>query len=255
MADERFIRAWDAGEPKGAIALVHGLAEHSGRYEHVGAAFTEAGYSVRAVDIHGHGRSPGWPGHVTGAAQWHANTAAALDAARSAAPGRPVFLLGHSLGSLIAASFVAQRSPEIRGLVLTGYAGLPGAAMLEAMSNPDGPSIPAELICRDPEIVKAYVDDPLVFFEDVPVECNAAALEAAIGANTGAATITIPVLMAHGSADAICDVQGAREFHDALGSGDKELIVYDGLYHEVMNEPERDRVIADLVAWLDRHTA
>ena len=102
--------------------------------------------------------------------------------------------------------------------------------------------------------MKAYVDDPLVFFEDVPVECNDAALEAAIGANTGAATITIPVLMAHGSADAICDVQGAREFHDALGSGDKELIVYDGLYHEVMNEPERDRVIADLVAWLGRHT-
>jgi alpha-beta hydrolase superfamily lysophospholipase len=191
---------------------------------------------------------------VTGAAQWHDDTAAALDAARSATPGRPVFLLGHSLGSLIAASFVAQQMPHISGLVLTGYAGLPGTAMLEAMSNPDAPSIPAELICRDPEIVKAYVDDPLVFFENVPVECNAAALEAAIGANTGAATITVPVLMMHGSADAICDVQGAREFHDALGSSDKELIVYDGLYHEVMNEPERDRVIGDLVAWLDRHT-
>ena len=126
MPEERFIRAWDASEPKAAIALVHGLAEHSGRYEHVGAAFAESGYSVRAVDIHGHGRSPGWPGRVTGVAQWHDDTAAALDAARSAAPGKPPFLLGHSLGSLIAASFIVEEQPEIAGLVLTGYAGLPG---------------------------------------------------------------------------------------------------------------------------------
>src|SRR5206468_6599578 len=212
---EPFTRRWDAAEPKGVIALVHGLAEHSGRYEHVGTAFTAAGYTVRAVDIRGHGHSEGWPGKVSGAADWHEDTAYAIKRAREAAPGRPVFLLGHSLGSLIVASFVAQRPDPLDGLVLSGYAGLPGTAMIEAMSNPDGPSVPAELICRDPEIVKAYVDDPLVFFENVPIECNASALEAAIGANTGAATITVPVLMAHGSADAICDVQGAREFHDA----------------------------------------
>jgi alpha-beta hydrolase superfamily lysophospholipase len=121
------------------------------------------------------------------------------------------------------------------------------------MSDPDAPSIPAELICRDPEIVKAYVDDPLIFSDDVPIETNAAALEAAIGANQGAGSITVPVLMVHGGADAICDVQGAREFHDALGSADKELLVYEGLYHEVLNEPERDRVIGDVIAWLDRH--
>ena len=248
------MRSWDAAAPTAGVALVHGLAEHSGRYEHVGRTLAGAGYSVRAVDIRGHGRSPGWPGHVTGAAQWHDDTAAALAEARDAAPGKPLFLLAHSLGSLIAASFVAAFQPEIDGLVLTGYAGLPGAAMLEAMSDPDAPSVPAELICRDPEIVKAYVDDPLVFFRDVPIECNAAALEAAIGANTGAASITVPVWMGHGSADAICDVEGAREFHAALGSTDKELVVYDGLYHEVMNEPERDRVIGDIVAWLDGHT-
>jgi alpha-beta hydrolase superfamily lysophospholipase len=149
---------------------------------------------------------------------------------------------------------VAQHQPDIAGLVLSGYAGLPGAAMLEAMSDPDAPSVPAELICRDPEIVKAYVDDPLVFFRDVPIECNAAALEAAIGANTGAPEITLPVFMVHGGADAICDVQGANDFFAALGSEDKDLVVYDGLYHEVMNEPERDRVIGDIVSWLDRHT-
>src|SRR5207247_1447410 len=114
-------------------ALVHGLAEHSGRYEHVGAAFTAAGYSVRAVDIRGHGRSEGWPGQVSGVAGWHEDTAAAIEEARGAAPGRPVFLLGHSLGSLIVASFVAQRPEPLDGLVLSGYAGLPGPALLAAM--------------------------------------------------------------------------------------------------------------------------
>src|SRR5438132_9712373 len=250
----RFIRDWEAAEPKGSIALVHGLAEHSGRYEYVGRAFADAGYSVRAVDIHGHGRSDGFPGQVTNVAQWHDDVATIVELARDeGGPGEPVFLLGHSLGSLIAASFVVAFEPDIAGLVLTGYAGLPGPALLESMADPDSAGIPPEFVSRDPQIVKAYVEDPLVFEDRVPVEGNAAGMEAAMGANTGAATITVPVFMAHGSADAICDVQGAKEFHEALGAKDKELVVYEGLYHEVMNEPERDRVLADIVAWLDRH--
>jgi alpha-beta hydrolase superfamily lysophospholipase len=250
----RFVRGWDAESPKAAIALVHGLAEHTGRYEHVGGTFAAAGYSVRAVDIRGHGRSEGFPGQVTNVAQWHDDTAHVLEEAEASAPGTPVFLTGHSLGSLISASFVVAFEPNIAGLVLTGYAGLPGRALLESMSDPTAPGIPAELISRDPEIVKAYIEDPLVFYDQVPVESNAAGMEAAIGANTGASTITIPVWMGHGSEDAICDVQGAREFYEALGSADKELVVYEGLYHEIMNEPERDQVIGDIIVWLDRHS-
>jgi alpha-beta hydrolase superfamily lysophospholipase len=254
MPPERFVRSWASTEPKAAVALVHGLAEHSARYEHVGRAFAEAGYTVRAVDIRGHGRSRGFPGKVSGLAQWHDDTAAVLEEAAKAALGMPVFLLGHSLGSLITGSFVASSHPDIRGFVISGYAGLPGPAVLESMSDPEGGAIPPDLVSRDPAVVKAYVDDPLVFYEQVPVECSAVGMEAAIGANTGAPSIGVPVLMVHGGADAICDVQGARDFHEALGSTDKELIVYDGLYHEVLNEPERDRVIGDIVAWLDRHT-
>src|SRR5207237_556199 len=155
---ERFTREWDAAPARATVALVHGLAEHSGRYEHVGRALSEQGFSVRAVDIHGHGRSEGFPGQVSGVAQWHDDTAAVLQLAEEAAPGRPVFLLGHSLGSLITASFVSNFEPAIAGLVLSGYAGLPGPALLEAMANPDGAAIPPELISRDPAIVKAYVD-------------------------------------------------------------------------------------------------
>jgi alpha-beta hydrolase superfamily lysophospholipase len=253
---EPFIREWDASSPKGTIALIHGQAEHSGRYEYVGRALAAAGYSVRAVDLRGHGQAEGWPGRVSGVGDWHEDTEAALRAASDAAPNAPRFLLAHSLGSIIAASYVAARSPEdLAGMVLTGYAGLPGTALLAAMGNPDAPSIPAEAVSRDPEIVRAYVEDPLVFFREVPIECNAAALEAAIGANTGAPSITLPVLMIHGGADMVCDPQGARDFHTALGSDDKELIVHEGLYHEVLNEPERDEVLAEIVTWLDRHAA
>jgi acylglycerol lipase len=252
---EGFVRTWDAGTPRAAIALVHGLAEHSGRYEYVGRAFADAGYSVRAVDIHGHGHAEGFPGHVANVAQWHDDVARALGEAEAAAPGHPVFLLGHSLGSVICASFVAGFQPAITGLVLTGYAGLPGQALLEAMADPTAPGVPPEFISRDPAIVKAYIEDPLVFEDRIPPECNAVAMEAAIAANTGASTITLPVWMGHGSADAICDVEGAREFYEALGSADRELVVYEGLYHEILNEPERDLVLADIVAWLDRHLA
>jgi alpha-beta hydrolase superfamily lysophospholipase len=173
---------------------------------------------------------------------------------RDRAEGGPVFLLGHSMGSLIAASFVASATDPPDGLVLSAYAGLAGPALLESMSDPDSPSIPPEAICRDPEIVKAYVEDDLVFYDRVPIECNAAALEAAIAANQGAQAIAVPTLMLHGTGDLVCDIEGAREFHQALAAPDKELLVYEGLYHEVMNEPEKDRVLEDIVAWLDRHT-
>jgi alpha-beta hydrolase superfamily lysophospholipase len=169
-------------------------------------------------------------------------------------PGARTFLLGHSMGSLVAASFVAASTDPPDGLILSGYAGLAGPAILESMTDPASPSIPAEATCRDPEVVKAYVSDELVFYDRVPVECNAVVLEAAIAANQSASAISIPTLMVHGSADLICDIEGAREFHEALASPDKELLVYEGLYHEVMNEPERDRVVGDIVAWLDRHT-
>ncbi len=103
--------------------------------------------------------------------------------------------------------------------------------------------------------MQAYVDDPLVFADRVTPEANAAALEAAIEVNQSGRRLTMPVLMVHGGADAIADVEGARELFASIASPDKELIVYDGLYHEVMNEPEQDRVLDDVVGWLDRHTA
>jgi alpha-beta hydrolase superfamily lysophospholipase len=250
---DRYLMRSVGSRPKAAVALVHGLAEHSGRYGHVMARLEASGYDVHAVDLRGHGRSAGFPGMVTGLEDWVDDVGAVVEQARSAAGDRPVFLLGHSLGALISATFVARNPDALDGLVLSGIAVLAGTGLLAAMSDPDAPGIPSTAVSRDPEVVRAYLDDPLVFHDRVPAEANAAALAAAIEVNQTATLITVPVLMVHGGADAIADVEGARDLFAQLGSEDKELIVYDGLYHEVMNEPEQERVLDDVVAWFDRH--
>jgi alpha-beta hydrolase superfamily lysophospholipase len=254
MSDERFFREWPAAQPGAAVGLVHGLAEHSGRYEHVAARLNGAGYAVVAVDIRGHGRSPGWPGDVTGVDDWVADTKALLERARAAADDRPLFLMGHSLGALIAGAYVTRAGGDgLAGLVLSGLAVLAGSILLESMGDPEGQGIPSTSLSRDPEVQRAYDDDPLVFADRVPAESTAASLEAAIEVYQGAGSITLPVLMFHGAEDGIADPDGAREFFESLGSDDKQLRVYECLRHETMNEPERDRVLDDLVAWLDEH--
>ena len=235
------------------MALVHGLAEHSGRYGHVIARLEAAGYDVHAVDLRGHGRSAGFPGMVSGLEDWLNDVGAIVEQARSAAGDGRVFLLGHSLGALISGTYVARNTDVVDGLVLSGIAVLAGTELLAAMSDPDAPGIPPTALSRDPEVVRAYVEDPLVFHDRVPPEANAAALATAIEMNQSGTLIKIPVLMVHGSADGIADVEGARDLFAQLGSEDKELIVYEGLFHEVMNEPEQERVLDDIVAWLDRH--
>lgn len=251
---ERFFREWPAGGAKAVVALVHGLAEHSGRYEHVARALNEAGYAVVAADLTGHGRSEGFPGEVSGLSRWVDDVGATVERARKLSDGGPVFLIGHSLGALVAAAYVARGARDTDGLVLSGIAVLAGTALLAAMSNPDDQGIPPEAVSRDPEVVRSYIEDPLVFYDRVTPEANAAALEAAIEVNGSARSITLPTYVLHGGADQIADVEGAQELFANLGSEDKEIRIYEGLYHECMNEPERDRVLSELIAWLDIRT-
>jgi acylglycerol lipase len=256
VGDDRFFREWPAARPKAAVALVHGIAEHSGRYEHVARRLNDAGYAVVAVDLAGHGQSAGWPGEVEGLDDWVADVKALLERTRAAAGGRPMFLMGHSLGALIAAAFVIRTGGEgLAGLVLSSIAVLAGPAILESMGDPEGQGVPSAALSRDPEVQRAYDEDPLVFADRIPPEATAGALTGAIEANQGAARIALPVLLFHGSLDPIADVDGARAFFHEVGSADKRFRVHEGLLHETMNEPEQDVVLDELVAWLDEHSA
>lgn len=246
-----FVRSWPVANPKGAVAIVHGLAEHSGRYEHVGAALNAAGYAAIALDHRGHGRSPGFPADMGGSVQQIVDDVVALCAQAHAIHPR-TFLLGHSMGTI----FSLAAEPEVpsgtlAGLVLSGIAIQPGAAVLAAIGQPE-PSLPPELVSRSPEVVQAYVDDPLVF-KDLPQPLIAMLLESSPRAVEAIGKVMIPVLLLHGTADQLCDIAGAHQAYAELIVTDKTVKAYEGLYHEVLNEPERETVIRDLIAWLDAH--
>lgn len=247
------LRRFRPETPRGVCVLVHGLAEHSGRYRHVAEALVGAGYAVYTFDLRGHGQADGFPGKVSAPDEWLDDLDGVLAHVRTTETA-PLFLVAHSMGTLVALAYLAERGAGgVRGLVLSGTAVAPGEAVIASLSDPDAPGIPPEAVSRDPQTVRAYAADPLVFNEDVPPECTAAAMLCSQRAFEGASAVSVPALLLHGGGDLICDPSGARDVHEALGSADRTLKIYDGLYHEVFNEPERGRVLADLVAWLDAH--
>ena len=247
-SNEIFVRTWPLAGAKGTVVIVHGLAEHSGRYEHVAQALNAAGYAVSAFDHRGHGRSVGFPGDMgTDVDRLIGDVVAQCEAAKQQTD--KVFLLAHSMGTLFALpAAIEVPFGTLAGLVLSGVALVP----LIAPSD-DGAAISASAISRDPAVVKAYEDDPLVFKQELPAALVEKAAEVFGRANDAVEKITIPVLLLHGTADQLTSIEGANKVYAELVISDKTMKAYDGLYHEVLNEPEKGEVIGDLVAWLDAH--
>lgn len=244
-----FERSWAAPDPKGGVVIVHGLGEHSGRYEHVAAALNAAGYSAYALDLRGHGQSVGFPGKMgDDPDQLIADVVECVT--RHAAEHDKLFLLAHSMGTMLALPAVPRISDGVLdGLVLSGCALEPGPAAADLVTNG---AVPPETLSRDPEVVQAYVDDPLVW-DHVPPEIFGHTIDVGQKARDAIGVITIPVLLLHGVEDKLCDIQGSNLVQSELVGTDKTLIGYDGLRHEIFNEPEKDKVLGDVVAWLDKH--
>jgi alpha-beta hydrolase superfamily lysophospholipase len=260
--NDLFRRDWLPSEPpERAVLLVHGLAEHSGRYEGLAAWLAERGCAVHAYDHHGHGRSQGMPGHLRQFSDYLDDLEEVLRFVAKRHPDLPRFLVGHSLGGLIVSSLASQRRPDVAGIVTSGAAVQTGPAVSRAsmfgarMLSRPLPKLrlsarldPAGL-CSDPEVVRRYVEDPLVF-QKITLS-TARELFAAMGAAIdGAHGIDRPVLMLHGEVDPICAVAGSRAFFDQLRVTDRVLKTYPGLLHEIFNEPTRERVYEDVLAWL-----
>ena len=236
-----------SGEPAGSVLIVHGLAEHKGRYAYVQQRLAGAGYTSHAIDLRGHGEADGFPGKVSSPDEFVDDVAEGLEFA-------PTFVIAHSMGTLPTLACLGERGTgSLRGVVLSACPIAPGQATLDALANPDAPGIPPSAVSRDPAVVKAYAEDPLVFNENVPPECTAAAMLVSQRAYAAASSVTVPVHLIHGGDDPIADASGSQEMLDVLASADKTLKVYDGLYHEVFNEPEREQVIDDVIAWINAH--
>jgi len=249
MAGELFERAWPVAGAKAAVVIVHGLGEHSGRYDYVARALNNQRYSVYAQDVRGHGQSVGFPGHM-GDDPSRLILDVVEECLRVRAAYDKVFLLAHSMGTLLALPAVA-RMPEntLKGLVLSGTALRPGPAAVELAATG---KVPAAVLSRDPAVVKAYEDDPLVW-KKVPSDVLARSVQLTELAEKAVPDISIPVLLVHGTDDQLTLIDGANYVWVQLITIDKVLQGYPGLYHEILNEPERDQVISDITTWLDKH--
>ena len=256
-----FHQSWlPEGEPEALILLVHGLAEHSSRYMNVVNHLVPQGFVVCALDHPGHGKSEGRRKYINTFDEYTDTLEAFSAKVRAEYPRLPVFLVGHSLGGLIAVRYLLEYQHEFRGAVISAPAiqvfGLSPALVwvgkLMSAILPKLGLIPMkpEGVSRDPAVVKAYLDDPLVFKGKTTARLAAQILKNMHYVLEHAHKITLPLLIVQGDADVIINPVGAGLLCDAVSSQDVKLNVYNGLYHEVFNEPEHRGVLADVSEWL-----
>jgi alpha-beta hydrolase superfamily lysophospholipase len=257
-------RAWLPREPERALVVTHGFAEHSGRYESFGSWFGCRGCAVHAYDLQGHGLSAGRRGHVERFDDFLDDLGFFLDAVRLEHPGLPRFLVGHSMGGLIVAAFARERAPDVAGIITSGAALVlspkvsPGKLMMTRLAARILPRLAVDAgldvhgLSRDPEVVRRYLEDPLV---DTTITARLAAemTDARERMAAGGADIAVPMLLLHGADDPLCLPEGSERFFasqpDRRVSG-SAVRVYPDLRHEIFNEPEREKVFTDVLEWM-----
>lgn len=249
------------GEITGVLVLSHGLGEHAGRYGHVISELGKLGLVVYALDHRGHGRSGGKRLELKSWSDYIADLHEVFRIARATHPGFGNFLLGHSMGGAIALSYALEYQAELDALMLSGPAVVLGEGTPKILI-PIGkflgrvaPGVPVQSldsadVSRDPAVVAAYDADPLVHHGKIPAGLASALVGAMESFPERLPSLTLPVLLQHGSEDRLADVSGSRLIAEKAGSKDLTIKIYDGLFHEIFNEPEQDRVIGDLIGWL-----
>ena len=252
---------YPSSPPKATVALVHGYAEHCGRYDHVAGAFLDRGAAVYAYDQRGYGRSEGRRAYVSSFEHYLDDLALFLDHVRSHQPDLPLFLFGHSMGGLVVLKYVLERHPSVRGLMLSAPAIeinpdlaplLRRAAQVLGRLFPTLPTTrsPEGAISRDPKVVEEAQNDPLNYHGRVLARTGAEMLRAGDAVRARLEEVTDPFLVLHGTADTLASPEWSRHLYERAASTDKTIKLYDGLYHETFNEPERAMVLNDLAEWV-----
>ena len=247
-----------AGEPRAVLVIVHGLKDHSTRYAAFADRLAQHGYEVRAFDLRGHGSSEGARAYVSDFDEY----AQDLDrfVARVRRSGKPLFVLGHSMGGAIATDWVLTRKPALDGLVLSGAALQADVSGFTAgLTRLLGAVLPAlavfsldlDRFSRDPAVVAQCKADPLIDRGNGPARTAAQLLRGIDFIRGRFEEVTVPLLALHGGADVITPPGGSRELVRRAASADKTLKIYDGLAHDLLHEPERQQVMADIAAWMD----
>ena len=250
------------GVVRAAVIVTHGYAEHSGRYEALTRRLVAGGFAVYALDHRGHGQSGGKRASISVFREYVDDLARFIDRVRETRPHPPRFLFGHSMGGLIALQLVLEHPEKVEGLAVTGALlqnAVPVPRPLEQVAglvSRLAPNLPvqelrAEDISRDPAVVQAYKDDPLVYHGKVRARLGFEMLRTGPYVLGRARDIELPILLQHGTADKLAAVSGVQALYRELGSADKTLELYEGAHHEILNDFGKEKVIGDLVAWLN----
>lgn len=262
-----YVQGWEPDvQPKAVVALVHGLGEHIGRYVHVSKALTDAGYVLVGFDLRGHGKTVSARGHFPSLNVVMQDIRQFFQFVSQRYPSLPQFLYGHSLGGLLSLTYAVQNKAALKGVMVTGAAlrsALQEQKAKIAMAKVLGTLAPAATIpsgldattiSRDKTVVDKYVNDPLVH-DKTSLGLGKSALAAIDVCFTGAKEFAYPLLIMHGKDDKLTYPSGSVDFAKLAGEKNKDvtLKLWDGLYHEIHNEPEQEDVFKVMIEWLDKH--
>lgn len=256
-----FFRSWRPnGNARGVVVIVPGFNSHSGYYNWVAQELTASGLAVYAIDLRGRGRSDGERFYVQTFADYVSDAAALVKLAKSREPGLSVFLLGHSAGGVVSSIYALENQGELAGLIsesiahqipapdfaLAVFKGLshiaPHAQILH-LKNED--------FSRDPNAVQAMNDDPLIAHETQPTQTLAEMVRADERLKNEFPSITLPLLFLHGTSDKATKPSGSQFLYDSAGSTDKTLKLYDGGFHDLLNDNDKQTVMADIQGWIE----
>lgn len=249
-------------QPRGVVVLCHGYAEHARRYDHVAQRFGEAGLITYALDQRGHGRSGGKRVYLRDISEYTGDFHTLVGIAAAEHPQLPRIVVGHSMGGGVVFSYGVEHPDDYTAMVLSGpavYAQEGVAPVMITVAKILGgllpllpvEKLPTEAVSRDPEVVAAYMADPLVHKGKLPAGIAKALIQVGETMPRRAGALTAPLLVVHGEQDKLIPVSGSRHLIECVGSDDAHLKVYPELYHEVFNEPERDLVLDDVVSWIE----
>ncbi len=251
------------GEARAAVVLVHGLKDHGARYDYAGGWLAGRGYDVYALDLRGHGESEGERFYVETFDEYVDDLAVFLDRVRE--KGRPLFLIGHSMGGAVASLLVLNRVSDLTGLVLTAPALEPSenvSPVLIRLSSlisrffPKAPVTKVDIksLSHLPEVIEAARKDPLSNERPAPARTGYEILRAMRRIRERVEEISTPFLVMHGTEDYLTNPRGSANFFERAGSEDKTIKLYEGLYHEILNEPESEQILEYIVRWMDERS-
>jgi acylglycerol lipase len=260
-----FFRSWHpVSQARGVVCIVPGFNSHSGYYIWVAAQFVAAGFAVYAVDLRGRGKSDGERFYVQKFSDYVSDAAGLVTLAKRREPGLPVFLLGHSAGGVVSCLYALEHQEELAGLICESFAHQVPApdfalAVLKGLSHIAPHAhvlhLKNEDFSRDPAIVDAMNHDPMIAHETQPTQTVAEMVRADERLKKEFPLITLPLLILHGTLDKATRPSGSQLFFDTAGATDKTLKLYDGHFHDLLNDTGREVVMSDITRWIESHLA